>query len=473
VSNPTNHESLPQKQLDSWKEIAAYLRCAERTAKRWEKTRGLPIHRLPGGVSQVFAFCGELDSWRAGTVEQQADGEAPAPFTISDEQSPVALSDPPSLEGSSLIARLAPYFSAGVDRRSLVPRLGIMAACLAAVAVFLFIHRSSTPKILGGQAQLSRQYVSKVANVDSMYLQGMYLFGKRTPESLLEARKTLSDTVRRDPSDAPAWSGLAQTATILCAYGIDDGLPQRQFARDAAERALLLDTGLAEPHAVLGFSDFFWLGNAKAAEREFEEALRLNANSAYARSSYGTILTYEARYPEAVAQLTEAQRLDPSSTPILASRALAIGLSGNRDEALKLLGQVGENNPIANVRYDRAILSLVQPRRLDVYLREEIELNALAHRDENVRMYAAAQRAFLRGGEPAMWHSILASDRKVPIGFALMAGAYAATGQNAAALATIESAKEGELLCGLPMDPLLIPLRQDPRFNRALSSAGL
>lgn len=55
--------------LVSWKEIAAYLRCEERTAQRWERDRQLPVHRLPGdkrGV--VFAFRRELDAW----LSQQA-----------------------------------------------------------------------------------------------------------------------------------------------------------------------------------------------------------------------------------------------------------------------------------------------------------------------------------------------------------------------------------------------------------------
>lgn len=50
--------------LDSWKEIAAYLNCDERTVQRWEKTRGLPVHRVPGGKrNTLFAYSNELDSW--------------------------------------------------------------------------------------------------------------------------------------------------------------------------------------------------------------------------------------------------------------------------------------------------------------------------------------------------------------------------------------------------------------------------
>lgn len=51
--------------LSSWKEIAAYLGCDERTCARWEKSLGLPIHRLEGAQkSRVYAYRNELEAWR-------------------------------------------------------------------------------------------------------------------------------------------------------------------------------------------------------------------------------------------------------------------------------------------------------------------------------------------------------------------------------------------------------------------------
>lgn len=52
--------------LDSWKAIAAYLRRTSRTARRWERHEGLPVHRLSHhDRSSVYAFKSELDDWRA------------------------------------------------------------------------------------------------------------------------------------------------------------------------------------------------------------------------------------------------------------------------------------------------------------------------------------------------------------------------------------------------------------------------
>lgn len=58
-------------QLRGWKEIAAYLKASERSAKRWEKTRGLPVRRLPGTSRDgVFAVPEEIEAWaRGGSTE--------------------------------------------------------------------------------------------------------------------------------------------------------------------------------------------------------------------------------------------------------------------------------------------------------------------------------------------------------------------------------------------------------------------
>jgi hypothetical protein len=53
------------KTLDSWKEIAVFLRRGIRTVQRWERTEGLPIHRhkhLRRG--SVYAVTSELITWR-------------------------------------------------------------------------------------------------------------------------------------------------------------------------------------------------------------------------------------------------------------------------------------------------------------------------------------------------------------------------------------------------------------------------
>ena len=62
--------------LESWKEIADYLKRSERTCRRWEVTLGLPVYRLDGTPSaRVFAYPQELDRWLEEKLHHRA-GEA-------------------------------------------------------------------------------------------------------------------------------------------------------------------------------------------------------------------------------------------------------------------------------------------------------------------------------------------------------------------------------------------------------------
>ncbi|MGH9481347.1 MAG: hypothetical protein ACRD1L_04580, partial [Terriglobales bacterium] len=54
----------PEERLDSWKEIAAYLRRDVTTVQRWEKREGMPVHRhVHAKIGSVYAFRSELDGW--------------------------------------------------------------------------------------------------------------------------------------------------------------------------------------------------------------------------------------------------------------------------------------------------------------------------------------------------------------------------------------------------------------------------
>jgi IS30 family transposase len=66
------------ERLDSWKEIAAYLNRDQRTVQRWELQRGLPVHRIPGGVkSAVYAYPDEIEAWLRGQTPTATSLEPP------------------------------------------------------------------------------------------------------------------------------------------------------------------------------------------------------------------------------------------------------------------------------------------------------------------------------------------------------------------------------------------------------------
>ena len=62
--------TLETRQLRGWKEIAAYLKASERTVKRWEAARRLPVRRITGASRDVVtAYPDELDGWLRPTIE--------------------------------------------------------------------------------------------------------------------------------------------------------------------------------------------------------------------------------------------------------------------------------------------------------------------------------------------------------------------------------------------------------------------
>ena len=49
------------QRIVSWKAIAAFFERDERTVKRWERERGLPVHRVPGGERGILCLPGGID----------------------------------------------------------------------------------------------------------------------------------------------------------------------------------------------------------------------------------------------------------------------------------------------------------------------------------------------------------------------------------------------------------------------------
>jgi Tol biopolymer transport system component len=72
-----------EDRLDSWKEIAAYLKRDVTTVQRWEKREGMPVHRhVHDKLGSIYAFKSELDGWARGRhadVERSVEEPAPLP----------------------------------------------------------------------------------------------------------------------------------------------------------------------------------------------------------------------------------------------------------------------------------------------------------------------------------------------------------------------------------------------------------
>src|SRR5271156_5887932 len=73
--------------LDSWKEIAAYLKRDVTTVQRWEKRGGMPVHRhLHDKRGSVYALSSELDAWQQPRRPQMDEEEAEQERAVEKEQ---------------------------------------------------------------------------------------------------------------------------------------------------------------------------------------------------------------------------------------------------------------------------------------------------------------------------------------------------------------------------------------------------
>ena len=80
-ARPTMQDRPANDRLDSWKEIAAYLKKEVRTVQRWEKNLDLPVRRLAHGKQgSVFAYKSDLDAWwqqsQSKLVEEEKESDA-------------------------------------------------------------------------------------------------------------------------------------------------------------------------------------------------------------------------------------------------------------------------------------------------------------------------------------------------------------------------------------------------------------
>lgn len=92
--SPSGAKSSAEDRLDSWKEIAAYLRREVRTVQRWEKSAGLPVHRLQiDKQGTVYAYKSELDDWyrdRRPQLESDSTAKKRRPLILIGLAAPAA-----------------------------------------------------------------------------------------------------------------------------------------------------------------------------------------------------------------------------------------------------------------------------------------------------------------------------------------------------------------------------------------------
>jgi serine/threonine-protein kinase len=178
-----------------------------------------------------------------------------------------------------------------------------------------------------------------------LYLQGRHCIQRWTEEGVDQGLRHLEEATARDPNYALAYASMAYAYTDI-GVGVAGSLPSEEafrLAKAAVARALELDPGLAEAHAVLGHlkyvCDYDWAG----AEAELKRAIELNPNSGDAYDIFGLLLSAQERYDEAIDAQQRAFELDPLAHRMdIVTTYLRVG---RYDEALRRVTRIVEVEP--------------------------------------------------------------------------------------------------------------------------------
>ena len=144
------------------------------------------------------------------------------------------------------------------------------------------------------------------------YLRGRYMASKYTEDGMKRAIQYFHQAIEIDPAFALAYAGLAMAYWNVSAvqFAPTEVMPK---ARQAALKALEIDTQLAESHAAVALVKMAYEWNHDEAEREFKRATEINPGYATVYQWHGWHLAILGRLEESIVELNRAQELDPLS----------------------------------------------------------------------------------------------------------------------------------------------------------------
>jgi TolB-like protein/DNA-binding winged helix-turn-helix (wHTH) protein/tetratricopeptide (TPR) repeat protein len=322
------------------------------------------------------------------------------------------------------------------------------------------------------QANLTPRQRARLAGKPSInpdayqaYLRGRFYLAQRTQPAMEKAVRYFQEATEKDPRSALAYSGLAESYSLLGGYAFLPPDVAHPKAKAAAGKALELDPDLAE--AMTALADL--TDDPAETEKLFKKAIELNPNYATAHHWYARFLSETGRHQEAVAEINRARELDPLSLIINDNVGEMLFAAREFDKAVTQLRKSLEMEP----NYPRTHLDLgvVYERKgmFDQAIAEFQKSRALG--GENwPEMLVPLQQAYEASGYRGYYQTQLRllkqrSERSYvsPVAIAF---ACARLGDNRQALAWLEKAYEMHLhLTSLKDDPSWDSLRPDPGFE--------
>jgi serine/threonine protein kinase/lipoprotein NlpI len=309
---------------------------------------------------------------------------------------------------------------------------------------------------------------SQDSEVRRLLQSARYHLEKRTEEGLRKSIAAYTQLLDKDPADATAWAGLAFAYHMLSVWGFASPTNACPKAKSAAQRALSLDEALSDAHNVLGTIVMEYDWDLTAAERDLRRSLDLDPKNPIAHQLLGKCLACQGRHDEAIATLRRAVELDPLSPQV----AMSLGRHGfvlarRYDQAVQHFRRCLETDPD---RWD-TFRNLGWPYLHQGNFAEALPAfeTAYRHSDDSITT-AMLGHALAVSGQPSKARELLEkltdSAQRGYVSPDCQAMVYIGLGDNERAFAWLEKSVEdrSEWLCKFRVDPVLDPLRSDPRF---------
>jgi TolB-like protein/Tfp pilus assembly protein PilF len=325
-------------------------------------------------------------------------------------------------------------------------------------------------KLSGSEQHAIAARPTENTEAHQLYLKGRFFWNKRTANDLKKSIEYFEQAIAADPNYALAYAGIADAYVWLPGYTA--GTPQDCYpkAKAAATKALQLDDTLAEAHTTLALAIWLYDFDAYQAIREFQRAIELNPNYAIAHQQYGNnTLSALGRFDDAIVEGKRAVELDPLSLVINTDMGSDYYYARRYDEAIAQLHKTLEMDPGFYIAH-LVLGQILDAKGVGDAAIVECE-KARALNDDPSVLGVLARSHGLSGNkieaEKILDHlKKLSKERYISAySFALV---YLGLGDKEQALRWLEQSyqdRAGSDIGFIRVDPLLDPLRGDPRFE--------
>jgi TolB-like protein/Tfp pilus assembly protein PilF len=177
------------------------------------------------------------------------------------------------------------------------------------------------------------------------YLRGSYFLKSWTPQGAKKAIEYFYKAIEMEENFSLPYSGLAYSFTMLGAMGQIAPLKAYPIGKEMAEKALKLDSELAESHVAIALIKLFYEWDLDGAEKSLEKAKEINPGSANVYHFYALYFVACGKYEEGIESIKKALELDPLSLIINQHYAEGLTWVGKLDESLAQLDRTLEMDP--------------------------------------------------------------------------------------------------------------------------------